>query len=118
MFFGIIAGTMVLSSFTELKQECVKNGMNAPTYWEGRASCCDGYSSISSYYLNIKVYQTEGMCNSFYAVVVDGNCFAGVSAGDELWVKENPKYDPTGIGCWTSYKYMVTYRDYNFYFNM
>lgn len=113
VFIGIMAGAVALSSFTELKQECVQNGMNTPTYWDGIACCgrCD-------YNLHIKVYQTEGMCNSFYAVVVGGYQGGGsAQVGEELWVKENPFYDENKSSCCFR-KYLVTYGDYNYYFNM
>ena len=107
---GMIVGSVILSSFTERKQECVQKGMNVPTYWDGKACTPDGYHCI-----NIKVYQTEGMCNSFYAVITSGD-----DAGYELWVKENPNYNPHGHTQYkyTAYKYFVTYKDNNYYFNM
>ncbi len=106
---GMIVGSVILSSFTERKQECVQNGMNVPTYWEGEACTSWNYGH---YCINIKVYQTEGMCNSFYAVITSGD-----DAGYELWVKENPHYDPYRQ---TDYlgKYFVTYKDRNYYFDM
>lgn len=112
LIIGMIAGAMVLSSFSEPKQEinkeCTQFSVNDPVYWEGEAKTADYYNAVY-----IKVYQTSGQCNSYYAVT---------KFGEEFWVKENPDYDPDNCNDARGYtctrKYYVTIRNINYYFNM
>ena len=109
---GMVAGAMVFSSFAASKQEkeleCVQLAQAIPSYWDGVAYDCAGHNPTP-----IKVYQTEGQCNSFYAVVQSGNY-----KGEQCWVKNNPRYDsehPTWNG---REKYYITCGNTNLYFNM
>ena len=112
---GMVAGAMVFSSFMapkhEKKTECVQTKSNVPVYWEGCAHAC------GEPYLFIKVYQTEGQCNSFYAIVT--SAYYTSNNGKELWVRENPKYNPDKDRpyCYEK-KYYVTCGGDDYYFNM
>jgi len=120
LLIGMVAGAMVLSSFNEPKEndDCIeKSALNVgvPTYWEGRAYYIP--MGMSSNYIDIKVYQSEGQCNSYYAVVQKDN--------SEVWVKTNMNYDPSLSGTSDNarsqqnyYQYYVTYRNTDYRFNM
>lgn len=115
---SMVAGAMVLSSFSAPKQDSKMESLaierSVPTYWEGTAWTNDRNGGC----LNIKVYQSENACNSFYAVIVGGDCY-GLQKGDEVVVRENPKYDPNDRGySHSTKKYFITYKNKNFYFNM
>lgn len=110
---SMMAGAMVFSSFTapkqEVKETCSQNVMGVPIYWEGVARTLGRDPSL----LEIRVYQTEGQCNSYYAVVKSGR-----HEGKELWVKENPDFDGNTFGgSKSNYKYYVTCIG-DYYFNM
>lgn len=105
-----MASAMSFSSLTmpneSVEVACMKINTSKPIYWQGQAHALDGrYYS----YRKITVYQTESMCNSFYAIYVDerGNEI-------ELIVRENSAKQ----GSSKSYKYFVTMSDTNWYFNM
>ena len=111
---SMVAGAMVFSSFATQKQDAeierVQKEVNVPAYWTGRARTCnDGW-------LDIEVYQTEGQCNSFYAKVTNADYEPYI--GKELWVKQNPRYDPNNRypGC-SEKKYFVTC-GCDYYFDM
>lgn len=114
---SMVAGAMVFSSFATPKTNdesvCSQIKTAIPSYWEGTArvipSC--GLS------IQIKVYQTEGQCNSYYAVVSKDN--------SETWVKANPTYDSSLTGTADTarnnknyYNYYVTYNNHDYYFRM
>lgn len=114
---GMVAGGMVFSSFAapeqDVKSERITTEMNVPTYWEGMAHASSGEN-----YVFIKVYQTEGMCNSFYAVIQSGYS-SGVKSGDEVYVRNNPNYDPDRSGVsYKNKKYLITYHNCDFFFDM
>lgn len=110
VLIAMIMGGLVISSFATTVQEeqkkCVQLEMNAPTYWEGWVQ----YSDDARIQIHIKVYQSDGMCNSFYAIKSDNN--------EEMWVKENPDYDRNSPTWWKTCRYYVTYHNKNYYFNM
>lgn len=112
VFTSMVAGAMVFSSFTVTKTNETACLQTIPTYWEGSA-CMDG-SSDPACRISIKVYQVEGQCNSYYAVVQKDK--------SEVWVRENPDYDPNDRGGrWSGtkvYKYYITYGNHNWYFSM
>ncbi len=111
---SMVAGAMVFSSFAAPKQdvklERITTEVNVPTYWEGMAHANNNWD-----YVFIKVYQTEGMCNSFYAVLQSG--YGNVKKGDEVYVRNNPKYDPDKNG-YIFKKYLITYNNSDYYFDM
>lgn len=112
LLIGMIAGAMVLSSFSEPKKNekttCLQLIFKTPTYWEGHARRANNPNAATLY---IKVYQSEGQCNSYYAVTTDNGY------EEQMWVKENPDYVPRSskIG---QYKYYVTWHNQDYYFNM
>lgn len=110
---GLVAGGMVFSSFTEPNQEakkdCFQQLVNAPVYWEGYANHRSDPAWNNRIY--IKVYRTEGQCNSFYAVLTGGEMCLDDDIGRQFWVKENEQR-PLGR------RYYVTYRNSDYYFNM
>ena len=119
LLIGMIAGAMVLSSFTAPKQglneKCEQVGTNVPTYWEG---CVHRYDHPMAY-VYIKVYQTEGMCNSFYAVLIGSRSSDSVKDGDEVYVKNNPNYDPDHMPHQLNKsKYLITYHGHDYFFDM
>ena len=114
---SMVAGAMVLSSFTapkqDVKSERITTEVNVPTYWEGMAHANNDWN-----YVFIKVYQTEGMCNSFYAVIQSGYS-ANVRQGDEVYVRNNPNYDPDHRGNeYSKRQYLITYHNSDFFFDM
>lgn len=126
LFIGMIAGAMVLSSFSEPKEndnnEYVKSKLKEPSYWQGRALVSIGSGRITGDYntgLDITVYQTPNACNSFYAVITRTVAVSG-NVGDEVWVRENSNYDSyeTNKYLQSYYKYYITYRGNDFFFNM
>lgn len=112
---SMLAGAMVLSSYVtpkqDVKSERTTTEVKVPTYWEGMAHADNDWD-----YVFIKVYQTEGMCNSFYAVIQSGYA-AGVRRGDEVYVRNNPKYDSNSRN-WRNKKYLITYRNSDYFFDM
>lgn len=110
----MVAGAMVLSSFTMSSKviEYSQITVTVPTYWEGYAGEDIGTPGKSIY---IKVYQSDGMCNSYYAVVVKDD--------SQIVVRENPKdnRDKHGIARVDGhggYQYFVSYRNSYYYFNL
>ena len=88
-----------------------------PIYWEGYARVS---KNIEKY---LKVYQTPGQCNSFVAHIYY-NSKSNEKLG-EAWVKENPDYGKRSGGMGrlselrrSDYKYYITYRGDDYYFNM
>ena len=109
---GLVAAGMMFSSFTIAKQKTIENSVqimvNVPVYWEGLAWNPDTQGRIK-----IKVYQVEGQCNSFYAhVIVDYEVKA------EVWVRENPNYNPRAYSTSNAMKYCVSYNNRQYYFDM
>ncbi|MBO6026205.1 MAG: hypothetical protein J6P73_03080 [Bacteroidales bacterium] len=118
---SMMAGAMVFSSFTTqeqgVKEESMQLCINDPTYWEGIA-WYPTPNKVSGIY--ISVYQTRGQCNSYYAIITDTKSISA-SIGAQLWVKENPNYDPYNSNdrqWWKNCKYYVTSGTSDFYFNM
>lgn len=114
---GLVAGGMMFSSFTTPTQdevkECMQLTQSIPAYWDGMAHTCGRYSN----WISITVYQTEGQCNSFYAVLEAIGNNAYLEKGKQLWVKVNPDYDKSKSGsCYR--KYYVTYQNENYFFDM
>lgn len=111
LLIGMTAVMLVLSSFTAPKQETteisVMSLVNAPVYWEGYAHLYGDPAWNKRIY--IKVYRTEGQCNSFYAVLTGGEMSLDDDIGREFWVKEGRS--PYG-------DYYVTYRNGNYHFGM
>lgn len=113
VLIATMTSAMVFSSFTIVKEKnsfCKEINSNTPIYWQGKAKCGLGGKSPSS--ISIKVYQSAGMCNSYYAVVDDEN-------KTECVVRENSNYNRNAP--WTSdnhYQYYVSYDGSYFYFNM
>jgi hypothetical protein len=126
LIIGMIAGAMVLSSFSEPKTNvfCSQLKVNVPIYWQGVAYCdVSGVVNDNNPFVSIDVYQTPNACNSFYAIIKRTGGLSGGQVGDEVWVCENPDYDPNtswrGVNKKTSYyKYYISYCNHYFYFNM
>lgn len=126
LVIGMIAGAMVLSSFSEPKEKlddlCLQISNDQPVYWQGtaRRQSPDLKIDHGSKGVRIKVYQVEGMCNSYKAVVVDGT-----DKGQEIWVRDNPQYDPNKEKCKMynrsfvhEFRYQITLSGGTYYFNM
>lgn len=115
LLISLMASGMVFSSFTAPKQDAKEKSehveVNVPVYWEGGAC----YSGRGDDYLYIKVYQTEGQCNSFYAVVT--GAYFSSNVGKELWVRPNPDYNPDKYDCCYK-KYLVSCGGRDYFFNM
>ena len=109
LLLGLVAGAMVFCSFNTSKDNerfsNVQFDTNAPVYWKGNAH------SVYDTYIYIMVYQSQSMCNSFYAVDEKGN---------EYVVKENPYYK-TGKYNSSSVRELCNYYisgGYDYYFSM
>lgn len=113
MLIAIMTSAMVLSSFTIVKEKsnlCNEINSDKPIYWEGTASCGRGGKAVRS--IKIKVYQSEGMCNAYYAVVDDAN-------QTECVVRENANYNPSESSFSDDhYRYLVSYKGSYYTFNM
>lgn len=113
VIIAIMTSAMVFSSFTIVKEKsilCNEINSHTPIYWQGNAACGLGGKAVRS--ISIKVYQSAGMCNSYYAVVDDEN-------QTECVVRENSNYNRSAP--WTSnnhYQYYVSYKGSYYYFNM
>lgn len=109
----IMTSAMVFSSFTIVKEKSTLSNeinSNKPIYWQGTASCGRGGKAVRS--ITIKVYQSEGMCNAYYAIVDDGN-------QTECVVRENPDYNPSFSSFNDNhYRYLVSYKGSYYTFNM
>lgn len=109
---SMVAGAMVLSSFSAPKQDASELlQVDPPTYWEGRAIDYSSHYSRPSVY--IKVYEVEGQCNAYYAVVSGGEY-----NGNKCWVKENPDYDSSSRTEPYNKRYYITCGYSDYYFNM
>ena len=82
----------------------------APTVWEGFAKDFNGNS------LYIRVYYADNACSSLVAhVYANGSNSAKTG---EVWVKENPNYNPKSASSKHSSKYYITYGNRNYYFDI
>ena len=115
---GLVAGGMVFSSFTKSNTIDNPNQINTPIndptpYWSGYMYGGGNYGHVDiSRGYKIKVYQTEGQCNSYYAKN---------ESGEQSWVRENPNFESYSrqlIGADKYFKYMVTFNYRTYYFNM
>ena len=92
LIIGMIAGAMVLSSFTQQNKEETVLEMTSSPVWKGTAYRNGAYGK-NEYIFNdsgnkrITVYPSDNSCGSYYAIV-DGD-------RDEVHytVKNNPSYD-------------------------
>lgn len=113
VIIAIMTSAMVLSSFTIVKEKsnlCNEINSDKPIYWEGTAFCGRGGKAMTS--IKIKVYQSEGMCNAYYAVVDDAN-------QTECVVRENADYSPSASANNDDhYRYLVSYKGSYYTFNM
>ncbi len=119
LLIGMIAGAMVLSSFSEPKNGNVLEGVmkiDPPTYWEGNAWLCT--EQFSHPYLYIKVYQVENQCNAYYAIVEYYSGGGSRYNGEKCWVKVNEDYNPSSVTCPYNKKYYITCGSSDWYFNM
>lgn len=112
---SMVAGAMVLSSFTAPKTNVKSNEIcmfseDPMPYWSGKAYRGGDYGHVDiSRSYNIKVYIAEGQCNSYYAKN---------ESGEQAWVRENPDFEEYSrqlIGANKYFKYMVTF-DYKTYY--
>ena len=113
---SMVAGAMVLSSFTAPKQiskDEMCNGLNIPSYWEGLARNKANYDCG----LYITVYQTPNLCNDYYAIITDTKCSSG-TIGKELVVKVNYNYDSESKYWYNHCRYYVTSGTSDYYFDM
>lgn len=103
MLIAIVAGTSTLNALPTATPVATYEtaSLNDPLYWSGRA-----YNG-TSLWLDIEVYQSPGACNSFYAVVKDGNSRDN-ARGRTLVVR----YDSD------KGKYYVTWSGNNYFFKM
>lgn len=65
LVFALFSITAINAEETENKsnnEETTETSINAPAYWQGWAS------SGGSFRLYLTVYQSDGMCNSYYAI--------------------------------------------------
>lgn len=66
LVFALFSITAINAEETENKsnnEETTETSINAPAYWQGWAQ-----SSVGSIRLYLTVYQSDGMCNSYYAI--------------------------------------------------
>lgn len=108
LVFALFSITAINAEETENKsnnEATTETSINAPIYWQGwvRSS-----NSVDKLYLT--VYQSNGMCNSYYAIASkfnDSGNIIDIEPPVELVVKE-----------WRSGYYYVTYDGYDYSFTM
>lgn len=108
LVFALFSITAINAEETENKsnnEATTETSINAPVYWQGWAQ-----SRIGSIKLYLTVYQSDGMCNSYYAIASKFSKIGNIIDIEpvELVVKEGR----------SAGSYYVTYDGENYSFRM
>ncbi len=123
LLIGMIAGAMVLSSFTAQKQEgtkqLIRTNVTAQPVASNLECPCRETNGSRMHYIHIDVYASDNACYSYYAIV------RGDRSETPYTVIQNSEYgydDTKTVGFHGekagNYRYYIIYDNYRCYFNL